>query len=357
MAKKKFLFLVQGEGRGHMTQAISTYIMLKKAGHEVCCVLIGINPHREIPDFVRQQIEAEVEPIECPGFVMDAKLKAVKLLPSVLKNIFRLRAFMKSLRRIDEQVKKHKPDIILNFYTPLSGLYTRMYKPAIPTICIAHQYIYLHKDYVFPEGKKMDRWAIKVYTRFTAMGAVKKLALSFYPIADQERNGIVGFPPLLRADVFKQETAQGDYLLTYLVNSGYREEIVKWHKANPEEEVHCFTDKKNPEIPHGEHLHFHELNDKQFLKMMAGCKGLVSTAGFESICEAMYMGKPVFMVPVEGNYEQYCNARDACKTGTGMYDDKFNITRFIQYLPGHQQNQAAFKDWVDQAEEKLLAQI
>ncbi len=90
---------------------------------------------------------------------------------------------------------------------------------------------------------------------------------------------------------------------------------------------------------------------------MSHCKGLVSTAGFESICEAKYLGKPVFMVPVEGNYEQFCNAHDACKTGTGLRDTVFNIDRFMAYLPEHPKNNVDYKKWVDSAEVKLLEEL
>ena len=37
-----------------------------------------------------------------------------------------------------------------------------------------------------------------------------------------------------------------------------------------------------------------------------GCKAYASTAGFESVCEAMYLGKPILMVPA--HIEQDCNA-------------------------------------------------
>lgn len=52
---------------------------------------------------------------------------------------------------------------------------------------------------------------------------------------------------------------------------------------------------------------------------MAGCKAYASTAGFESICEAMYLGKPVLMVPA--HIEQDCNAYDAMKAGAGIISD------------------------------------
>ena len=37
----KFLFIVQGEGRGHFTQAITLEEMLLRNGHEVVEVLVG----------------------------------------------------------------------------------------------------------------------------------------------------------------------------------------------------------------------------------------------------------------------------------------------------------------------------
>lgn len=41
----KILFIVQGEGRGHLTQAISMERLLRSNGHEVVEVLVGkVNP-------------------------------------------------------------------------------------------------------------------------------------------------------------------------------------------------------------------------------------------------------------------------------------------------------------------------
>ena len=46
-----YVFLVQGEGRGHMSQAIALYGILKKNGHEVSAVLVGKSPRRQVPAF------------------------------------------------------------------------------------------------------------------------------------------------------------------------------------------------------------------------------------------------------------------------------------------------------------------
>ena len=80
---------------------------------------------------------------------------------------------------------------------------------------------------------------------------------------------------------------------------------------------------------------------------MAACKGLICTAGFESVCEAMYLGKPVVMVPVAGQYEQACNALDGEHSGAGKKADFFDF-RLLTALPHpdpiHTLN---YQDWAE----------
>ena len=54
----KFLFIVQGEGRGHLTQAITLEDMLQRNGHEVVEVLVGKSSSRTLPGFFNRSIHA-----------------------------------------------------------------------------------------------------------------------------------------------------------------------------------------------------------------------------------------------------------------------------------------------------------
>ncbi|MEM9896508.1 MAG: glycosyltransferase family protein, partial [Bacteroidota bacterium] len=126
---------------------------------------------------------------------------------------------------------------------------------------------------------------------------------------------------------------------------------------HPDITIHCFWDKKEaPEtLKAAENLTFHRLNDKKFLHYLASCRGYLSTAGFESICEAMYLGKPVLMIPVEGHYEQSCNALDATNSGAGIQNDVFDLDVLLNYLPYHQGDTSTFKKWCDQAAPVFLS--
>ena len=49
----KCLFIVQGEGRAHLTQAITLEEMLLRNGHEVVEVLVGESSSRILPGFFK----------------------------------------------------------------------------------------------------------------------------------------------------------------------------------------------------------------------------------------------------------------------------------------------------------------
>ena len=74
---------------------------------------------------------------------------------------------------------------------------------------------------------------------------------------------------------------------------------------------------------------FKVMDDHAFLKQMSGCRAYASTAGFESICEAIYMGKPVLMVPA--HIEQECNAYDAMCAGAGIISTSFSLDRLLEF--------------------------
>ena len=87
---------------------------------------------------------------------------------------------------------------------------------------------------------------------------------------------------------------------------------------------------------------------------MAGCKAYATTAGFESVCEAMYLGKPLLMVPA--HIEQDCNAHDAARCGAGIVADDFDLERLLAYAEHYQLN-TTFRYWVRSAERIIMQSI
>jgi uncharacterized protein (TIGR00661 family) len=354
------LFIIQGEGRGHMTQALALQALLRDAGHEVCAALVGRSARRSIPTFFLNKIGIPVETFESPNFVVDEHNRGVRIGPTVMQNLSRLPRFVEGFRKLRTQLRQHQPDVMVNFFEPLAGLFNLLFRPGVPLVCIGHQYMFHHPAYPFPPDTQLEQETARWFTRLTALGAARRLALSFYPEPDLPAQHLYVVPPLLRPELFAQPTDQQEpFLLIYLLNSGYAEAIIQWHGQHPDVPLHCFWDRQDaPEtLAHDATLTFHQLSDTKFLSMMAACRGLVCTAGFESVCEAMYLGKPALMVPVEGHFEQYCNALDAAATGAGLYSKTFDLHRLLEYLPSYQSPAPRFRDWVAEAEPRFVAAL
>ena len=354
------LFIVQGEGRGHMTQALSLRHLLHEAGHEVAHVLVGRSRTREVPAFFLRRMAAPVTFFQSPNMVSDRRGKSVSLFRSIGYNLRHAPAHVEGLRVIDRHVQRVRPDVIVNFYDVLGGLYAARYQPAAPMVCVGHQYLFLHPQFAFPEGCHVQRWFLKRFTRWTSIGAAARLALSFYPVTDAPEEGLRVVPPLLRPDVLRRGRTSSrpsePYLLAYLLNSGYADELMVWHQRHPDVRLHCFWDRKGtPETEQVDAtLTFHQLNDQKFLDLMAGASGYASTAGFESVCEALYFGLPVYAVPVQGHFEQACNALDAQRAGAATAGTTFNLDALRATLATPNTSAPLFRAWIDAAGQEAV---
>ncbi len=351
----RFLFTVQGEGRGHYTQALSLSSILRKHGHEVVAVLVGTSDARQIPSFFTTKIDSPIREFRSPNFTSFYKKKRPNILLSVLNNSARTFIFSKSIHIIKEAIAEYNPDAVINFYEMITGMAYGIYrfdkKPGIPMICIAHQYVLLNRNYKTTSEQDVKYYLLRILSKITSNRASKILALSFRDIPNDDK--VVTVPPLLRCEVFEIEPEDGDYIHGYMVNSGYYEEVSKWHNSNPDVPLRFFWDniEAEEETIIDENFILHRLNDKKFLESMAGCKAYATTSGFESVCEALYYRKPVLMVPV--HLEQEFNAYDAGLSGAGIVGSKFKFNKLISFIDKYSPDEN-FRDWVHQAEKRVM---
>ena len=347
------MLCVLGEGRGHMTQAIGVKALMEKAGHEVVSVVLGVGPHRPIAPFFASAMNLPITRISTVDFVHKDNRK-VNLPASLVSIVARLPEFWRSLGALRAEVRKSRPDVIINFFEPMTGVFALTCRNRPPIISVAHQFMIEHPAYVHAPGKFLQQLGLKWYIRLTG-SASTRIALSLYEAADLPERNLVVAPPILRRRLFDlQPDPNGKFVLIYLLNHGYADQIIAWHKANPGTALHCFYDKPEapPEFRFDETLSFHRLDGEKFLSMMAKCKFVACTAGFESLAEAAWLGKPLFLVPVENHIEQEINAIDATRAGLGVADTRFNLDRLAE-LP-ERLDIAEYRAWLLRADSVLL---
>lgn len=340
----KILFTVQGEGRGHLTQALTLSKILRNEGHEIMAVVVGKSKSRKLPQFFLDKIGAEVHLIESPNFLPAGKDGHAPMAKSIAWNIVRLPRFASGIRAVRSLASQ--ADVVVNFYEILTGLAYGMGGLTTPLVCVGHQYLLLHPDFRRPAGHRGQLALLNFFTRLTALRATRLLALSFRQMQRPSAGRITVVPPLIREEVKNVVPTRGGYLHGYLLNSSLSAEVEAWHKRHPAVPLHFFWDRTvGGETRYGRNLTFHGLDDTAFIRFMAGAKAFATTAGFESVCEAMYLGKPALMVPT--HIEQLCNACDAEAAGAGVRAEHFDLDMLNGLRP---KPNAAFRTWADRSE-------
>lgn len=358
---RRVVFVVQGEGHGHFTQAMALFDILTQAGYTISGMLVGMKRRRELPKFFTKHSSVPIFRFTSPALLVDRHTKKISLWKTTLINALCLPWHLAQLPRLHRWIKRLQPDLIVNFHEPLIGLYTAWYRPKARMFCIAHQYLFLHKKFQAPSAHPWVQAIMRWFINLTSKGASLRLALSWYPLPPDHDQGIVVVPPLLRKGVYGQKVKDDGFLLIYLLNQGYGKTIIEWHTKHPSVRVHCFWDNKRvPSVwQYDDNLTFHQLDGETFLYYMAGCSLYLSTAGFESISEALYFGKPIMVGPIENHIEQYMNAFDLSTSHLGVATTRFDIEKLLEWMTQYspEQNPDVFRVWVDSTPTKILSEI
>lgn len=350
------LFIVQGEGRGHLTQALSLAQILRGAGHSVLGALVGVTPGRPVPTFFAEAFGARIEPVNSPGLVYSSKTNELLMVRTLLATLRQGRTVARSIRQVRDAIDRYEPDLVINFYELLGGLTYAYYRPDVPMICVAHQYLAFHPVFRFPARKWLARWAFLGNTWLTSLRAEERLALSFDELPNLPKKRVRVVPPLIRREITDREPDLGNYWLVYLTQSGLASQLLEAHRQHPEVRLRFFNPATSvPDEVIDETLMCHQINGQRFIEAMQRCRAVVTTAGFESVCEAFYLSKPVLMMPQPNHYEQVCNALDGERVGVGVASNRLDFDTLLNHLPHHDfRKNEQFRGWQQQSNRLFL---
>lgn len=195
-----------------------------------------------------------------------------------------LTAYHRSLRQLRDAIDAEKPDVVVNFFELLGGLTYGLYRPSAPMVCVGHQCIAFHAGFPFPASDWLERLLFKGLVRLNAWRATELFGLSF--------NEQPGVP------------------IRYFYA----------HATRPEASI-------------DDTLHYCRFDSLGYLQAIQHCWVVMTTAGFESVCEALYQGKPVQMFPQSSHYEKACSALDEQRAGAGVAVESFDLTKLMAHIP------------------------
>jgi hypothetical protein len=224
---------------------------------------------------------------------------------------------------------------------------------------IGHQYLLLNRNFKSIPEKRFDQFLLNINTKITGIGSKKFLGLSFREMPDDLAKNMYVIPPLLRQEVKNMRPTKSDRWLVYLTHYKLADQIIAWAQQNKEISLDCFWDhpEKKEVFSPNENLSFHPIDAEKYLVKMSECAGLITTAGFESVAEAMYLKKPVMMVPVPNHIEQMINAYDGELSGAGIAAKSFDLEIFKHYLCQNKLANNEYEVWAQKTSVKISEQL
>ncbi|MDP3792727.1 MAG: glycosyltransferase family protein [bacterium] len=335
------IYGINGEGSGHWTRSREVVTYLQKSGHSVIIVASG-QASANLKDGFR------VEDIF--GFRFEFKDGRVDGLATFLKNTSSFSKGAKSLHKTLGFIKKEKVDLVITDFEPVSCLAGRI--GGIPVVSIDNQHFISRTDADYPRPYSSQARITKTAIEMMTRGADVYLALSFFD-AEPKDDSTFTFPPIVRREVFYLDPKEGDYVLVY-VTHGHKgiAEVLKTVDFR-------FVVYGTGDEEQDGNITFRKFNSSQFLKDLAGSAGVIATAGFSLISEALFLGKPYLAWPVKNQFEQTFNAYHLERLGYGKFVSELGaekIESFLFNLEGYRQNLLSY-NYQHEGNDKLFANL
>ena len=147
------------------------------------------------------------------------------------------------------------------------------------------------------------------------MGVPERILISSFYEAQPAYPGVRIVGPMLRDEVLRTRSRQGDYLMCYF-NKGEHQFLPHIDRALRLLDVPVVV-YGTPYVGKVDNLDFRAPSNEAFVQDLAGCRAVLSTAGNQTIGEAIHFGKPILALP-EDAFEQRLNAHIIERMGVGM---------------------------------------
>jgi uncharacterized protein (TIGR00661 family) len=199
-----------------------------------------------------------------------------------------------------------KYDLVLNDFESITSL-ACLYKK-VPSVNFGHQASFRSEKTPRPARRdRVGEWILKNYAR-----ASQYIGLHFKSYDD------FILPPVIKKEILQAEPEDQGYITVYL--SSYNDIQLKKHLSPLKDfQFQVFSKEVQAPVQDGNIL-FIPVSKAAFNKSLTNCSGIITGAGFETPAEALYLGKKLMVIPIRGQYEQYCNAAALEKMGVTRLD-------------------------------------
>jgi uncharacterized protein (TIGR00661 family) len=307
----RILYGVTGEGMGHATRSKVTCEHLVASGHEVKIVVSG-RAHaflaKSFPDVVEIKgltIKYVDNRMDRDGTLAKNVLAAPGLVASNVSTYF-------------EKVASFAPDAVITDFDSFAYLFAKRHD--LPVLSIDNQQIISRCKLgkFAKEGVKVDYQMTKAFVRAKLPACDHYVVTTFFypPMRPKYEKETTLVPPILRRSIIdaKKKAHAGEHVLVYQTSASDTKLVEELNRVRSAKFV-VYGLRKNAR--HG-NCTLKEFSEDGFVEDLASARAVVQNGGLSLMGEAVYLGKPIFSVPVRNQYEQILNARYLEELGYGL---------------------------------------
>ncbi|UII24217.1 glycosyltransferase family protein [Fulvivirga ligni] len=275
----KILYAIQGTGNGHISRAMDVGPAFEKHGevdYLVSGAQVEINLSKELT-------------YRSPGMSFYfGKKGGINFGKTFMKN---------SSIRFYKEIKDfpiEKYDLIINDFEPITAWAAR--RKGMKCIGLSHQGALLSEKCPKPDSNDIvGKMILKRYAPVTQN-------YGFHFDAFDENI----YTPVVRKCIREVKPTDKGHYTVYL--PAYADEkIIKVLSQVKDVKWQVFS-KHSSQAYAQENVSITPINNDAFINSITSSTGVLCGAGFETPSEAMFLGKKLMVIPMEGQYEQHCNA-------------------------------------------------
>lgn len=322
------LYTLSGFGFGHAVRSRVVIEELRKLGHSVKIATYG-----QGVDYLKRFFSDEI--IEIKGlkqsylagrlFASGTFLKGVKDLPSLIGKNFSL------FKKI---IKNFRIDVVFNDFEPSFRWFSRI--AGIPLVTIDNQFLSHLCKIDVPSKFFTEFFTINTLISFFYPWGDWRFITSFAPELTPVKkiyapNTFI-IPPILREKIFELKPKYEDFILVYQTVPIYKKELLKIFRRLKEKFI-CYNLGKPSQT---RNIILKNFSEDEFLEDLSKAKAVVMNGSFTLMSEAIYLKKPIFSIPIKGDFEQILNGLILERAGYGMFCREINeeiLKKFIKKIP------------------------
>lgn len=275
----RILYGIQGTGHGHISRAREILPLISKDA-KVNVLLSGYNCSMSLEEFTL---------IRKRGISLSYSENGRVSLIETVRNLKPI-TFLKDVRQLQPQ----SYDLVISDYEPVSAW--AALKAGVPSLALSHQAAFISE--FSPRTAKRSFFAEQILKNF----APCQSALGFH----FRRYDSFIEPPIIRSEVLELNPENENHITVYLP-AYHHKNLIPHFKKITSTQWHIFSPSCDLAFENG-NVYVYPVSNVKFLKSLEKCRGVLTSGGFETCAEAMYLGKKLMVIPIKNQYEQLCNA-------------------------------------------------